>query len=132
MIAMKWLISILAIGLIIWAGCDEDAPVNSTADTEPPQVSISEPTNGASINGPAIVTIRATATDNKRVSRVDFYISSVRLATDDTFPFETVWNTTKLTPTGTYNIFAQGYDPSNNVGESDQISVYYSSGKTAD
>src|SRR5262249_49411890 len=44
-------------------------------DTTPPTVSITSPTNGATVSRGSTATITASATDNVKVSRVEFYIN---------------------------------------------------------
>jgi chitinase len=61
--------------------------VNSAGNT-PPSVSITGPANGSSYTAPATVSITANATDaNGTVSKVQFYIGTTLLGTDNTAPY---------------------------------------------
>ena len=126
---MRYLISILVLGMLFGIGCDDELPTESGADTQSPVVSITEPADGTVVRGAAVVTIKASATDNERVTKVEFYINGSLYDTDDTSPFEIVWTTNKLTPSGAYPVYARAYDPSDNIGQSAQITINYSNVK---
>lgn len=65
----------LVLGLIWLVGCP---PI----DTEKPTVSITQPANNATVSG--IVEIKATATDNEAVTKVEFYVDGSLKGTDET------------------------------------------------
>lgn len=80
------------------------------ADTTPPTVSITSPTNGATVSGSA-VKIDATAGDNVGVTKVEFYDGTKLLGTDTTSPYSYTWDTTSITaPNESHNIIARAYD----------------------
>ncbi len=109
---------------MIWEGCgDDELPVETEKDTQSPVVELTEPINGASYTVPVLLTIRATASDNDRVDRVEFFIDGILHDTDYSFPYESSWNTTKITPLKSYVIMARAYDPSLNIGESAEVSI---------
>lgn len=87
----------------------------SQTDTTPPTVSITDPAPGATVSG--FYTIKATATDNVGVARVEFYASiggqTPLIATDTTYPYEAIWDTTQ-TSNGSAAVFAYAYDGVNN------------------
>lgn len=85
----------------------------ATADTVKPTVSIIDPPKNDNVNG--TVAIKATASDNTAVSKVEFYIQNKLVATDTTTPYEYNWDTTSLA-NGTYAIDAKAYDPIGNIG----------------
>ena len=58
----------------------------------PPTVSITSPTNGSFVSG--TINITASASDDKGVSKVEFYIDTTLLATDSVAPYQYSWNTT--------------------------------------
>lgn len=66
--------------------------VNVDNVDNPPTVEIISPTDGATVSG--AITVKASTSDDKGVSKVDFYIDDVLLATDDTSPYECSWDTT--------------------------------------
>ncbi len=95
---------------------------NTTPDTTPPTVSISAPTNGASVNG-ASVSITANASDNVGVAGVQFKIDGVNLGAEDTAsPFSATWNTTTVA-NGSHTITAVARDAANNTTTSTGVGV---------
>jgi len=83
-----------------------------TGDVEPPTVEIIEPEDGSYVHG--LITIKANASDNVAVDRVEFYINGSLVYTDYNTPYEYEWNTTGWAD-GTYVINATAYDTSNNT-----------------
>jgi hypothetical protein len=89
-------------------------------ESQPPTVSITSPTNNASVSGTASVT--ASATDNVGVTKVEFYVNGVLQATDTATPYLYSWNTSGLAA-GTYTLMAKAYDAAGNVGQSSNVTV---------
>lgn len=79
----------------------------TVADTTPPTVSITQPANNATVSGTQV--IQATAADNVAVSRVDFYMGSSLLVSDQTAPYSFTLNASSY-PAGTYQLTARAYD----------------------
>ncbi len=95
---------------------------SSGGDTIPPTVSISSPTNGATISGTA--TISATANDNVGIYGVQFKLDGANLGSEDfSAPFTTSLNTTSLTNGSTHTLSAIARDLSNNSSTSSSITV---------
>src|SRR3989339_824367 len=67
----------------------------------PPQVTITSPTNNSVISG--IITINATATDDNGIGKVCFYMNNVLKSTDTTSPYTYNLDTTEYT-NGTHTI----------------------------
>jgi chitodextrinase len=84
-------------------------------DTTPPSVSLTNPTNGATIAGTQ--TLSATASDNVGVASVKYYIDGSLLATLVAGPFDTAWDTTAVTD-GSHTVLAVAADTSNNQASS--------------
>jgi len=61
------------------------------ADTVAPDVAITAPANGSVVTKRANVSIQATASDNVRVSRVEFFVNGSLRCTDTTAPFSCGW-----------------------------------------
>ena len=106
-------------------------PINILADkggnrdATPPVVSITSPSNNATVSG--TITISVNATDNVGVSSVVCYIDNNLLATDPTAPFAFTWITTSY-PGGTHIIKVTAKDAANNrTSSSVQVTVYNSS-----
>jgi len=96
-----------------------------TSDTTAPTVSITAPTNGATVSG--TTTISATASDNVGVTSVGFYIDSSLVSTDTASPYSYSWITTGYTD-GSHSIYAKAYDAAGNVGTSSTVTVTVSNG----
>jgi hypothetical protein len=94
--------------------------VVSIAETQPPTVSITSPTNSSSVSG--TVSVSASATDNVGVTKVEFYVNGALKATDTATPYLYSWNTSGLAA-GTYTLMAKAYDAAGNVGQSSNVSV---------
>lgn len=76
-------------------------------DQTPPTVSISNPTNGATLTG--TFTFSASASDNIGVTKVGFYINENLIAEDGTAPWETTIDTQKY-DNSSYTLKAIAYD----------------------
>lgn len=94
--------------------------IASIPETQPPTVSITSPTSGASVSG--TVSVTASASDNVGVTKVEFYVNGALMATDTTTPYVYSWNTAGLAA-GTYTLMAKAYDAAGNVGQSSNVSV---------
>ena len=97
-------------------------------DTTKPQVSITSPSNGSSVTRGYVVTINAQATDDYRVSKVEFYVNGSLMCTD-TVPegananvYKCDWRVPKRN-SATYRLEAVAYDTSNNSSLPVAVSV---------
>jgi hypothetical protein len=81
-------------------------------DTTLPDVTITAPSQGATVSGTTSIT--ATATDNLGVEKVRFYVDNVYLGYDTSSPYAKSWNTTLFT-NGTHTVRAQAVDWLGNV-----------------
>jgi len=99
-----------------------DAAYVVFTDTAPPTVSITSPVNGATVPRRSTVTITASASDNDRVTQVEFYVNDQLKCTDLTSPFSCAWRVPNP-PGRTYRLQAKAYDPANNVGTSAIVTV---------
>jgi len=114
---------VLILALILGLGsCSEETPQD--VDTESPTANLFEPDEGDQIFG--TITIKATASDNDRVSSVEFLANGDPLGADDTPPYQLVWNpSTPRTDIVDYTLVARATDPTGNVGSSDPVGVTY-------
>lgn len=104
-----------AIGLNGFEGC------GGCRDNIKPQVFITEPANDSTVSG--IVMIKAKATDNVSIAKVEFYIDNVKVGEDATSPYEYEWDTNNLQYGSTHTIQAKAYDNTGNIGESPIVTV---------
>ena len=77
------------------------------SDAGPPTVRITSPTNGRTVSG--VVTISATAADDVRVEKVDFWIDGVLKKLDRTPTYSYAWDS-RTVAAGTHKIQARAYD----------------------
>jgi len=103
------------------------APVTVTVsnapppDTTPPTVSITSPSNGATVS--ATVTVAANASDNVGVAGVQFRLDGVNLGAEDTTaPYSVSWNTTTAT-NGPHTLTGVARDAAGNRTTSAAVSV---------
>ena len=89
-------------------------------ETELPDISISSPLAGSTVKGTVI--IKARATDNVRVTKVEFYVNGVLRKTDTVTPFSYSWNT-RSAANGANTLIAKAYDKAGNVKESSAVTV---------
>jgi hypothetical protein len=89
-------------------------------DTTAPTAALTAPANGATATN--TVTIAANAADNLGVSKVEFYVDAVLVATDTTAPYSTSWNT-NTAALGAHSLTAKAYDAANNSTTSAARSV---------
>jgi hypothetical protein len=92
-------------------------PVDST----PPQVTLTDPTNGATVGG--IIQVGANASDSVGVTSVQFKLDGQPLGGPDTSPpFATQWDT-RTASAGQHTLTAEASDAAGNVGTSQAITV---------
>ncbi|MBI3331950.1 hypothetical protein HYZ99_03245 [Candidatus Peregrinibacteria bacterium] len=100
---------------------DMNTPVDSAPDTTPPAVSVTAPTEGATVAGS--VSVAATATDNVSVTGVQFKLDGINLGAEDTTsPYSISWNTTTASE-GSHQLTAVARDAAGNVTTSSVVTV---------
>jgi subtilisin family serine protease len=92
-----------------------------TLDTVAPTVSITSPTNGATLS--VNTSVYVTASDNIGVRRVELYADGALVSTSTSAPFTTKWNTNK-TARGSHALQTKAYDSAGNIGTSVPVTVY--------
>jgi subtilisin family serine protease len=90
-------------------------------DNQSPAVSITEPAAGSAFPG-RTVTVAADASDNDRVSRVEFFVDGRQSAALTAGPFRWDWNTAGVR-SGNHTLKAVAYDVAGNRTESAPVSV---------
>src|SRR3989344_4015748 len=98
-------------------------------DEQKPAVTILAPTEGQTLSGEFVV--RASATDNIGVERVEFLIDGIPMFTD-TIPtaegvYQWLWNT-KNTADGMHELTVAPYDEVGNFNDLTRVSVMLSNG----
>ncbi|MES2014354.1 MAG: Ig-like domain-containing protein, partial [Patescibacteria group bacterium] len=100
----------------------EKVLITTASDAVPPTVSLTAPSNGATIHGSS-VSLTATASDDTAVAGVKFYIDGTLIGSEDTVSAYTgTLNSTTKTD-GTHSIVAVARDSSNNYATSTAASV---------
>ncbi len=80
-------------------------------DSIPPTVSLTSPSDGASLNG--IITLNADASDNIGVTKVEYYYNGSNLiASSANAPYTVNWDT-RYIPNGNHTLTARAYDAVN-------------------
>ncbi len=95
------------------------------SDSQAPTVSITAPSNGATVSG--TVTISASASDNASVDRVEFLIDGQLVYTDTSSPYSYAWAADNAA-NGDHVILARAYDSAGNSGTSQTIEVTVTGG----
>jgi predicted phage tail protein len=99
------------------------SPVNVIVGSSnaPPTISVTAPTNGATFNAPATMTISATASDTDgSISKVEFFQGPTKLGEDATAPYSFNWTNVgagsySLTATATDNLGATSTSAAVNI-----------------
>jgi GH18 family chitinase len=86
--------------------------ISNVPDTTAPTVSITSPSNGATVSD--VISVTATASDNKGVAGVQFQLNGSNLGSEDVIsPYSYSWNT-KLYANGLYTLSAVARDAAGN------------------
>ena len=91
-----------------------------TPDTTAPTTAITSPATGATLSGS--VTVQATASDDRAVAKVEFYLDNVLQFTDTTASYAWTWDT-KTAANGPHTLTTTAYDAAGNAGSSAIVDV---------
>ena len=92
------------------AGAERSIMIHNAAPNTPPTVSFKAPTAGATLSGSVNgTTCEASATDDKAVSKVDFYVGKTLASTKTATPWQCAIDTTKFSD-GPYTLMAVATD----------------------
>ncbi|MDY7228175.1 Ig-like domain-containing protein [Hyalangium rubrum] len=89
-------------------------------DLIPPATAITAPTSGASLSG--TVSIEASASDNRQIVRVEFYVDGEPVGFDTTAPYAVSWDTAAMF-TGSHTLTSRAYDTAGYSTESAPVTV---------
>ncbi|HSX44503.1 MAG TPA: Ig-like domain-containing protein [Candidatus Saccharimonadales bacterium] len=95
------------------------APSDTSTDVTPPDVSLTQPSDGDTVSG--IVNISATASDDVAVTKVEFYVDGVLIDTSNGLPgtsYSASFDSKQYTNEA-HDITAIAYDAADNVSQSD-------------
>lgn len=98
-------------------------PPPPPVDTVAPIVTITSPPNSALVRRNQQITIRASASDNVAVDRVEFYVDLVGKCVDTTAPYTCNWTVPNVRGTLFYLIEAVAFDTAGNVGSTYTIVI---------
>ena len=105
-----------SVNKLLYTGFIAPAPV----DTVPPTAGLTAPTAGQTLVGN--VNLKADATDNVAVAKVDFLANTTLLGTVTTPPYQLTWNSASLL-NGTYSFYAKATDTSGLTTTSTAVSA---------
>jgi hypothetical protein len=91
-----------------------------TPDNTPPTVRITSPASGATVSG--TITVTATASDNRGVAGVQFFLDGVLGADDTAAPYSISWNTATA-GNGSHTLTAVARDAAGNRTTSDPVTI---------
>jgi hypothetical protein len=92
-------------------------PTQAPDDTQAPTVNITSPTNGSLVFKNFKYTIWASASDNVKVTKVEFYVNNVFLSTDTTSSYTASWRVPNIKNI-VYTLTAIAYDAAGNTAAS--------------
>jgi fibronectin type 3 domain-containing protein len=93
----------------------------TAGDTEAPSIAISTPADNATVSN--VVGIKADASDNVGVSKVEFFVGGALVSTDTAAPYAYDWDS-KTTVNGNVTLSAKAYDVAgNSTTDSTQVKV---------
>ncbi|WP_239470209.1 Ig-like domain-containing protein [Archangium violaceum] len=106
------------------------AAVTVTADNDftPPSATLTAPVEGATLTG--TVTLSATASDDRAMSKVEFLIGTSVVCTDSSVPYSCSYNTRNLA-NGSRLITARAHDAAGNTSLSTIVNVVFDNDLTA-
>ena len=96
------------------------AQVIYTPDSSSPSISITSPSDGATITG--TINVEVSASDNVGVIKSELYADGILVASSTTAPFTLKWNTRRV-KAGQHVLKSKAYDAAGNAGTSEPITV---------
>jgi subtilisin family serine protease/outer membrane biosynthesis protein TonB len=97
-------------------------PTPTPVDKTAPNVSITSPTNNSFVSRNSNVVIRANATDNVGVTKVEFYVNGALTCTDTAASYTCTWRVPSRSG-ARYPLTAKAYDAAGNTKTSTAINV---------
>ena len=120
---------LLAAALLAGAvGVVTDTGYAASTDRRAPKVALTAPTAGSTVSG--TVALSATASDNRGVTQVEWYVDGTRVASDSAAPWQASWSSTAVAD-GQHTIVAKARDAAGNWGTSASVSVRVANATTS-
>jgi hypothetical protein len=94
--------------------------VTAIVCNNPPTVTITSPSSGATVSG--TTTVQVSAVSAITVTKVELYVDGTLLSTDYSSPWSFDWNTQQV-GAGSHNLQAKAYDAVGHVGTSSSVTV---------
>jgi len=94
---------------------------NIELDITPPSVLIIYPQDGAVVSGNTLISVDAS--DNRTISRVEFYIDGLLQNIDTSSPWNYTWNTDGFPSGSEHALYVKAYDAAGNIGTSGILTV---------
>jgi hypothetical protein len=101
--------------------------VQSVPDTTAPTTAITAPAASATVS--ESVSVSASATDDRGVTKVEFYVGTRLIGTDTSAPYSFTWST-RTDGNGSHTLTSKAYDAAGNVGTSAGVPVTVSNDLT--
>lgn len=98
----------------------DNSQATPTADTTAPTTNLASPTNGSTVAG--IVAVKANASDNAAVTKVEFYIDSKLVGSVTASPYSYSWDTSTAT-NASHTLVSKAYDAAGNSASSASVLV---------
>lgn len=110
-------------------GNSEQTPLTYTTANKPkdavvPTVNLTAPGNGSLVKG--VTTLKATAYDASGIAKVEFYLGTTLLGSDEKAPYAYDWDASSLS--GVQKLTARAYDTTGNVNTSSIVTVLVDAG----
>ncbi|HYH94339.1 Ig-like domain-containing protein, partial [Hyalangium sp.] len=104
------------------AGMLSTASINIVVDNDhlPPQASFTTPANGATVSETS--SLQVSASDNRGVTRVDYYVDDTLLGSREYAPYTLSWST-RTVPNGAHVLSVVAHDASGNASPPSSVGV---------
>jgi hypothetical protein len=112
----RWILFVSLIAVCLVSCNSDDGGSGPAADTTDPDVSMLQPANGANVTAGNVL-VRAQATDNEGIAKVEFYIDGAKIGEDASGAsniYEYTWNAAGLGSGTAHTVRAHALDTSGN------------------
>ncbi len=117
-VALPFALSGLFLVVALLGGCGDDK--ETTPDTTAPTVSITSPSSNAVVRDSVVITV--SASDNRGIAAIDFFVDGDSLTSVTRKPYEAVWQLAGE-PFGAHELHCRARDTSGNETTSETVTV---------